>query len=101
MPNKTCPKCAASIHVRTATCKCGHGFYTSVKKVEEAKKLPAAESPETEVTIDLKKKLSDYTEKEWIEAHKGMGYTLKLVNPDAVSFNKKYVVTTAPSKKVS
>lgn len=26
--NKKCPKCSAEVHVRKATCDCGHSFYS-------------------------------------------------------------------------
>ncbi len=42
MPQKTCPKCNASIHARKSTCDCGHVFYETKAKVEAKPKAEGA-----------------------------------------------------------
>jgi len=89
MPNKNCPKCKKESHVRTAKCKCGFVFYTPERKTkEELKKEVVKEEKEEKKDWSVK----DLSEEAWVQAHKVMGYTVKLIAPNESSLNKKYEI---------
>ena len=92
MPNKECPNCKLSIHVRTASCKCGHIFYTPVRK---GKEVPP---PPTKV-IEVKKAVKDPL-LVLKDEDEGLGYTFKEIKGTGTTLSSRcYIYKMIENKR--
>lgn len=96
MPNKVCPKCNASVHVRMATCTCGNVFYEKKKDKEEVLPIPTVVPAVVEVKEVQPKVYTKHVKDPIINLKEEatlFGYSLKEIDPNAKELKDSFRIS--------